>query len=156
MSLCSDGKSPTLSASFEARPAAVRATLTKIRQTFAGMSGRQQALDSVELVLAEVLNNIVEHAYADRSGKIMLEICAGKAAFEIRVRDIGRAMPNNPLPRGDAPRLSVGRTTLPEVGFGWSLIPRLARDLTYRRDGDTNALAFRVPYGASETKPSMG
>ncbi|TMV61115.1 ATP-binding protein, partial [Thioclava sp. BHET1] len=51
-----------------------------------------RCLDSagVELVLAEVLNNISEHAYPAGPGVVELLVRRDKAALECRVRDWGR------------------------------------------------------------------
>ena len=99
------------------------------------------------IVLGEVLNNIVEHAYADAGSDkaVHLRLTFGADRVEVETRDIGRAMPRRTLPKGNAPTLEVERDHLPEGGFGWYLIQMLARDLTYSRSDDQNILRFAMP-----------
>jgi serine/threonine-protein kinase RsbW len=94
-----------------------------------------------EIVLAEVLNNIVEHAYADVTGRIDLALWQDGAHLCVDVRDDGAAMPDGLIPVGRAPDPAA----LPEGGFGWFLIRRLAEDLSHRRDGGRNRFTFRLP-----------
>lgn len=102
------------------------------------------ARGTAEIVLAEALNNIVEHAYAAHSGAI--EIVVGLHGDEIccTILDDGAPMPNHNLPQGKAHDLS-DFDTLPEGGFGWFLIRALAHDLHYQRHRDQNHLCFRLP-----------
>ena len=104
------------------------------------------AIPVFELVLAEVLNNIVEHAFAGQpDGRIDIDITAAPSGLTCCIRDNGRAMPGNVLPKGDLPDISVEPGDMPEGGFGWHLIRSLTSDLTYRRTADGNALRFTVP-----------
>ncbi len=98
---------------------------------------------TAEIVLAEVLNNVVEHAYASASGEIEVTIRVEKGALTCTITDHGRHMPGNILPDG---RLAIPLAVadLPEGGFGWHLIRALASDLDYRRVGDSNELSFRL------------
>ena len=98
---------------------------------------------TVEIVLAEVLNNIAEHAYARFPGKIEVWVTAHDSLLLVRVADSGLPMPGGELPGG---KLS-GATEiqdLPEGGFGWFLIRSLTRELTYLREGGHNRLSFCV------------
>ena len=98
---------------------------------------------TVEILLAEVLNNVVEHAYSAYSGDIQVSITQGEGYLFLRLVDQGL-----PMPGGDAPggKLSdIGEfQDLPEGGFGWFLIRSLSRDLTYTRDGPVNVVTFCV------------
>jgi serine/threonine-protein kinase RsbW len=100
--------------------------------------------DAAELVLAEVLNNIVEHAQSARHGQIELTIRVTPDGLACTVVDSGRAMPGDGPPRGLLPDLSERTADLPEGGFGWHLIRLLATDLAYRRTGQRNELSFRL------------
>ena len=51
-----------------------------------------------EIVLAEVLNNIVEHAYAGAPGRIDIAVGLGAGRMECDITDRGRAMPGLTLP----------------------------------------------------------
>ena len=102
-------------------------------------------LHSVQLVLAEALNNVVEHAYDENHpGEVTLILRYGRAGLLVEVRDRGKAMPHGRPPVGDEPSEDAARRNLPESGFGWYLIREIARDLIYdRRDGE-NFLIFRM------------
>jgi serine/threonine-protein kinase RsbW len=133
----------------QADPDAVRAGLKRILALppLSGLppNGRSTA----ELVLAEVLNNVVEHAYAsaDHSGSITITLSAGAAGVDCLIVDQGLAMPGGVLPQG---RLPGGPDTalqdLPEGGFGWHLIRTLTLDLTYVRNGGDNRLSLTLPH----------
>lgn len=94
---------------------------------------------TVELVLAEAMNNIAEHAYADDSGPVRLMLwSAGDGSLCCRVEDDGTPMPGGSPPPGNPPPPA----DLPEGGFGWYLIRHFARDLRYERVDGTNRLSF--------------
>lgn len=96
---------------------------------------------TLEIVLAEVFNNIVEHAYANHSGQIQLAIQIGELVLKVAVSDTGAPMPGLELPKGLLV-LPSRFEDLPEGGFGWHLIRTLSRDLAYQREGNRNWLSF--------------
>lgn len=102
--------------------------------------------DAAELVLAEVLNNIVEHADVPTQGTIELTIRPSRHGLDCTVVDGGAPMPGDGPPAERMPNLSATRDP-PEGGFGWPLIRLLASDLAYRRIGDRNELTFRLSPG---------
>lgn len=100
---------------------------------------------TVEIVLAEVLNNIVEHAYAGAAaGWISLRLICTPAALLAEVGDTGIEMPGLRPPAG---RLADLGDDLPEGGFGWYLIRSLTTGLGYERRGGANLLRFAIPLG---------
>jgi serine/threonine-protein kinase RsbW len=99
---------------------------------------------TAEIVMAEVLNNIVEHAYAAQSGAIEVCIDLGEHGLECTITDSGAPMPGDDLPKG-IPHALDQIDDLPEGGFGWFLIRSLAQDLQYSRFRDQNFLRFRLP-----------
>lgn len=104
---------------------------------------------TAEIVMAEALNNIVEHAYADSqdgAGEIEISVGLDSDGLECCIADRGRAMPNLQLPAG-APHLLTDDSDLPEGGFGWFLIRSLVQDLQYSRQDNQNQLRFRVADG---------
>lgn len=133
---------------FSAEPHAVRGALRAAVACFA----RQISLDEVgtlELVLAEVMNNIVEHSYAGgATGTISLSIVRDRCGLSCSLSDDGVPLPEGCLAPPQLPETAVSTEHLPEGGFGWYLIHDLARDLGYRREGGQNLLAFRLPLGA--------
>lgn len=133
---------------------AVRQALLDMRARFDGHASRD-ALGRIELVLAEVLNNIVHHgsglgktaapgAVPDRPVTIHLTVTRHDGGLACAVSDNG-----SPLP----PECLVGVETLPspEVaalrggGFGWFIIRDLTQSLFYFREGDHNILCFNIP-----------
>lgn len=106
----------------------------------------EQALHTVEIALAEVLNNVVEHAGASRDlGAIVLNIAWQGDMLTVEVTDDGAPMPQEELPDGTPHDLDVPSESLPEGGFGWLLIRMLTEELSYRRAAGRNELRFRVP-----------
>jgi serine/threonine-protein kinase RsbW len=108
---------------------------------------------TVEVVLAEVLNNIAEHAYAGGPGKITVTLRLGGAGLACQVTDDGVPMPDGRLPDGAHPmeQLSIGGNLadvaledLPEGGFGWNMIRLLTEGLHYVRVGGQNRLSFVI------------
>lgn len=98
---------------------------------------------NVELILAEVLNNIVEHGYRGLEGEIELVVTPAMDGLVFRVADSGHPMPDEILPEGNLPEHGCIED-LPEGGFGWFLIRELSKDLEYRRESGRNLLSFRV------------
>ncbi|MCX7286782.1 MAG: ATP-binding protein [Rhodobacterales bacterium] len=136
---------------FPADPAEVRQALTGLLAAPAVSTLVDSDRGTVELVLAEVLNNIVEHAYAGGTGPVEVDLWATASGLNFQVADAGNPMPEGTLPDGHLPdflRSGDGPTVLsdlPEGGFGWHLIRSLTRDLTYARQGGRNLLSFAIP-----------
>lgn len=130
--------------------ASVRVALARVGADLIARGIGADAADTAELVLAEVLNNVVEHAFGGRAdGWIEVRIAARAGHLDCEVLDGGMQMPGGALPAGLAPETGVALDELSEGGFGWFLIRRLASDLSYRRDAEGNRLRFRVPIPAT-------
>ncbi|MBW6505952.1 MAG: ATP-binding protein [Rhodobacteraceae bacterium] len=137
---------------FSAEPHAVRGALRASVARFARQISPEEA-GALELVLAEVLNNIVEHSYAGGSdGVISLSIVRDLSGLSCAVSDDGIPLPEGCLAPPCLPSAAVATAQLPEGGFGWYLIHDLTQDLGYRRDGGQNLLAFRLPIGVPESR----
>jgi serine/threonine-protein kinase RsbW len=138
-----------------ADPMAVRAGLARMASENPLSALDEDHRARVEVVLAEVLNNIAEHAYTSGEGSIAVTICQTRSGLQCLVTDDGSAMPDGRLPAGlhPAERLGMAETAmadlpmadLPEGGFGWFLIRRLTLDLHYAREGRCNRLSFVIP-----------
>lgn len=127
----------------------VRLAIEKAKADLAGLELDDDELHSVELVLAEALNNVVEHAYPPGDpGEIKLVLRHGRAGLLIEIRDTGKPMPNGRTPFGAHPRETCPDDPLPEGGFGWFLIREIARDVVYDRENGENFLIFRLAIGA--------
>lgn len=129
----------------------VRSTLEGVQQSISDAPAFAEIGDVAQIILGEVLNNIVEHAYQFEAGHpVELILAFGDAALDVRVTDHGITMPEGSPPNGGMPALDAdGRDALPEGGFGWAMIHALTTGLSYSRDGDCNLLAFSIPVPAS-------
>lgn len=125
-----------------AQPDAVSLALQRVMRApeLAGLNADGRG--TAELVLAEVLNNVVEHAYACYPGEIELRLIVAPACLHCRIIDSGLPMPEERLPPGGPPDLGGD---LPEGGFGWGLIRALTTGLEYRRLAGRNHLQFSLP-----------
>ena len=108
------------------------------------MSGlTKDSLSTAEVVLAEVLNNIVEHAYALFPGKIVVSISRRDNRLQCDISDVGLPMPDAEPPPGILKDVQ-NTADLPEGGFGWFLIRSLSQNLSYRRRVNANLLSFSL------------
>jgi serine/threonine-protein kinase RsbW len=130
---------------FKADPHSVRGALRAAVARFRRQITTEEA-GTLELVLAEVMNNVVEHSYGDSGlGAITLSIVRDSFGLSCSVSDDGSALPSACLNERSLPSIDCDPENLPEGGFGWYLIRDLTRDLGYRRNGSCNLLAFRLP-----------
>lgn len=133
-----------LSLSLSSNPTAVREALFDAIQMLQAIGVVKDDLVTVEIILAEVLNNIVEHALPGRSGRICIEMAPSRQGLGITVSDCGCEMPGGRIPVAFATDHPDSTQELPEGGYGWPLIRQLAQDLIYSRRGGINSLSFRV------------
>lgn len=124
---------------------AVRAALRELMAAGMMQDLSDDLRGAAEIVLAELLNNVVEHAYADYPGEIAIEVARARDGLHCEVVDCGRPMPGGQPPDPD---LSPPHA-LPEGGFGWFLIRALSADLGYRRQNGRNEIRLRVPVAAA-------
>ena len=104
-----------------------------------------------ELVIAEALNNVVEHGYPDpaKGGPIKIDCSHQTNGLHVNIVDQGLPMPDGKTPLGLAAEVDVDFMDVPEGGFGWFLIKDLAKDVHYERQGDKNFLSLRVAIAVS-------
>jgi len=133
----------TVRMTLQSDPVAVRDSLRRLFSMEPLCDLSVDARGTTEIVLAEVLNNIVEHAYAAGPGEIGLTLRYGAPDLWCEIADAGLPMPNATLPDGQGPVLGPG-DALPEGGFGWFLIRTLTEDLAYQRTDGRNLLCFRL------------
>jgi len=130
---------------FKATPMATRTALAQAQEAWleAGIDADLRA--RWEQVLAEVLNNVVEHAFADKpNGHARLITRVTADGLQCEVMDNGVAMPDGQLPKGELAPLSDDINDLPEGGFGWFMIYAMTQDLTYQRKSGWNHLKFTI------------
>ena len=140
-----------------ARNRSIREGLAEIRARLARLNFIEEELTTVEVVLAEVMNNIAEHAYAwRRDGEMVLGLRMTADGLLISVTDEGLPMPDAELPFGERLDPTVPVDDMPEGGFGWLIIRQLARDVTYLRQQGVNQLSFRIAVGQGPFGPGPG
>jgi serine/threonine-protein kinase RsbW len=114
-----------------ARNPSIREALAEVRSRLGRMALSEEEITTVEVVLAEVMNNVAEHAYAwRRDGEMILGLAhdAGghpRVGHGRRASDAGRD-----LPFGERLDPTVPLEDMPEGGFGWLIIRQLARDVS--------------------------
>ena len=133
-----------------ARADIVRDTLMDVRRRFAD-DVSQDTLGRLELVLAEVMNNVAEHATGEMPGRaagmlpqIHLCIVQHASGLACAITDNGTSVPAECLLPRNVPHHDMAE--LPEGGFGWYLIQDLTQALCYYREQQRNVLAFSVPF----------
>ncbi|KNG93488.1 ATP-binding protein [Pseudaestuariivita atlantica] len=142
-----DGPSPPadLNVRLTSDNLSIRSALGEVIAALKARRVDPDALGSVEIVLAEALNNVAEHAYAMR-GDGLIEInghvMPGQLQFDIV--DEGAPMPMGDAPEGCAANLDVPLGDMPEGGFGWFLIRQMTEDLTYLRSNGRNHLSLTL------------
>lgn len=142
-----DSLVPDRTLTFDADPAAIRGALKRLLASppLSGLPGDQRSM--AELVLAEVLNNVAEHAYGEAGGKAEIRLCKQADGVRFLIIDQGRPMPDGRLPEGRLPGgPDLALEDLPEGGFGWHLIRSLCTDLSYARVGGQNRLSFAMTF----------
>jgi len=111
--------------------ASVRGLLERLEQGLDGLPRDER--DCTLLVLAEALNNVVEHGYAGGPGWIGVTRGRGRAW---RIVDAAR------------PFAADACAQMPEEaaegGFGWPLIRALTEDVRLRRTRGMNVLTLRM------------
>ncbi|MBK4214462.1 ATP-binding protein [Paracoccus caeni] len=133
---------------FRAESDAVRAALTDIRARFGGAVDAG-TLGRLELVLAEVMNNVAEHAgFGDQTAParlpwIHVTVVRHDSGIACAITDDGISLPEECLAPRSMP--APDSDDLPEGGFGWCLIQGLTQSLCYYREKHRNFLAFSVP-----------
>ncbi|WP_405402030.1 ATP-binding protein [Paracoccus sp. Ld10] len=137
-----------------AHPMVVRDTLHDVRQRFSAEVG-DDTLGRLELVLAEVMNNVAEHAplsHTEQARLPVIHLCIVRhsSGLACALTDDGVSLPDDCLlPRGLPPMIA---DDLPEGGFGWFLIQDLTQALCYYREESRNYLAFSIPFTQLEVE----
>lgn len=94
----------------------------------------------LELVLAEALNNVVEHAYLFRhDGEIEIKIVLTPDELTATITDSGQKF-DGPPPLKEVDLDATAFEDLPEGGFGWNLIRTLTDDIAFERKDGHNCL----------------
>ncbi|WP_068115746.1 ATP-binding protein [Tropicimonas marinistellae] len=139
-----EGKAP-IRERITCTPQEVRHATIRMIQVLASYGLSVEDCVRAEVVLAEVMNNVTEHAFRCRlPGFLSVSILRDGRSLCVTVEDNGAPMPGNCLPQGHPQDLTVDLGDLPEGGFGWYLIRELTEDLCYQRRNEVNLLTFRL------------
>jgi len=124
---------------------AVRSTLAEAGAAWRSQGAPNPVCAIGQQVLAEVLNNVVEHAMANQpDGAGQLQTGWSGTQLTCIVRDNGHPMPGLQLPQGRPATIPADPKDLPEGGFGWFMIRSLTQDLMYERADGWNKLSFAI------------
>lgn len=127
-------------------PHAVREALIALRTELEPLNLSKEDRGRIETVLAEIMNNIAEHAYPlQNDGAIVMNLNQGTTGFFCEILDDGIPMPNKVLPAGNPADIDCSLEDLPEGGFGWFLIRSMTENLQYLRVENHNQLKFHLP-----------
>lgn len=134
---------------FPSDPLAVRSALGGVLQGLTYVELPAEVRGTLELVLAEALNNVVEHAHGGRRDGAVEVRVAHDGSERAPVLTCELIDDGDPMPDGEAPtpcslEIEADAALLPEGGFGWLLIRELARDVDYERMGNRNRLRFQL------------
>lgn len=140
-------KDESITFTYEPTDQGVRRVLQSMRACLTTMGLDEDFCGTAEIVLAEALNNVAEHAYpGEARGMAQLKLRLTPDGCDFDLTDQGKPMPGLILPVGQLPPLDGPRPELPEGGFGWFLIRTLSDHLTYTRKNGTNHVHLRLPF----------
>lgn len=102
----------------------------------------QDPIDELELVLAEALNNVVEHAYLyAEDGEIDILVRLRQDQLQVTIMDKGCKF-DGPPPLKEMDVESMDFEELPEGGFGWNLIRTLTDNVEFEHKDQQNRLTL--------------
>ncbi len=119
-------------------------------------AGQDDALGNAQIVLAEALNNVAEHAFAQLDlveARLTAKLETGRLL--VTIRDRGQAMPGLRIPEARHHDLSGDPADLPEGGFGWMLIHELTDEIRYDRINGVNRLRLWFQLTGSGEGPRL-
>jgi len=116
---------------FDATAPKVRQALETLMEYLSPLSLTADLSATIQIVLAEVLNNVGEHAYAGGGGPVYLRATVDTDRFSVIIRDRGMPLPSNLILADDPDGFDPDN--LPEGGFGWHLIRTLATEVSHDR-----------------------
>jgi len=123
--------------------ATVPVTLTEINDWMVVSGVRPETITNVQIVLAEALNNIVEHGFKhQKNGHVGINIDLSEAAIVVRLTDDGVAF-TPPEVEQSPLRDKNDLDNLPEGGFGWFLIRKITSYYEFHRLNGKNYLLLK-------------
>ena len=103
-------------------------------------SNTKYDLGEIELVLAEVLNNIAEHGGRESLNHPISLKWHTSDGLCMNVIDAGQCIPTGTITNAQMPNLDAEIDDLPEGGFGWALVDILCSKVQSKRRGAFNTL----------------
>lgn len=133
-----------LQLSFLSRPKDVSNMVRRAEDWLLSFGASKEFSGDLALVLAEALNNVVEHAYQYREdGVIDVELRFKSPELKITIQDKGKKFPGLPAKKiMDGPEQKF--EDLPEGGFGWFLIQTLTTAIEYEHVAGENHLELMM------------
>ena len=102
-----------------------------------------EEIDDVSLVVAEALNNVIEHAYSyAEDGRIELFLNHQSDLLTVKVVDQGAAFDGPPEKKEMGDHGAMDIMDLPEGGFGWFMIQSLCKEISFVRENNRNNLTL--------------
>ncbi|MCX7565645.1 ATP-binding protein [Sulfitobacter sp. F26169L] len=142
--MADDDRAPPFTVRISGSECAVRDGLLQVLGHIRNLNLSSERISAIELVLAEILNNIVEHALTKTHKRSDIEIQGhySDRGLHLTVLDHGASMPAGRMPAALPPDVDVAVLDMPEGGFGWFMIHTLAQDISYVRADGQNRLSL--------------
>ena len=95
---CEDGR---LEVAFPAVEAEASRAIASLHAGLSNLGLPGQKTADIKIVLAEAINNVVEHAYAERApGMVRVSVLDSKDYLEVQITDTGHPLPGLKMPDG--------------------------------------------------------
>ena len=121
----------------------VRDILERMAEEVNAAQGAAFAFFPISLVVAEVLNNSIQHGVNFKSsGHLRVRHLSCQNCIEITLIDTGCAYPPPEMPSGTDP------LNPSESGYGWMIILQLCTRIQYRHKSGRNLLRLCLPINA--------
>lgn len=149
--MASDCEQGSLDLSFPATEARASQGIATLCAQLAALGLPAKKADDVKIALAEAINNVVEHAYADiAAADVQVDCRLRENQLVIRITDTGNPLPDLQPPAGIPASVETSLEDLPEGGFGWFLIHQLTSEIQYERSDSGNLLLLRFDFSDTQ------
>jgi serine/threonine-protein kinase RsbW len=116
---------------------------TRITKWLTSHAVSPDVVGELELVMAEALNNVVEHGYLySEDGEIDILVTLTNEFMTIKITDSGRKF-DGPPPFKEMDVESFNFEELPEGGFGWNLIHSMTDEVEFEFADQQNRLTLK-------------
>jgi len=102
----------------------------------------QERINEIELAMEELLVNIFNYAYPDRSGDVVI-VCSSDNAGRLVVEIADEGIPFNILTRAE-PDIDAAVEQRSIGGLGIFFVRQLVEEIAYRREGGRNILTLTI------------